>query len=257
MSLRDFVAQTLPMMDEEWKDAVLYAPYQKEQALIYQYADTLAVRAFLMMTGLPYALEQRPNAEFMSPTTGEVPFLRVKETLVAEFFPIVDLVGKKGISLSKTLSAAEQADMYAFCALIEETLRIAEKYLSWVDQDTYTLVTKCRYGSVYRWPLTQLLPMSKRREMLKYLKDAGWADLSLQKVVERADKCFHALSIKLGHQRFFVGEQATELDALAFGHLYTILTTEMPNGAMVDALKKYPNLITFCENIDKEYFSES
>ncbi|KAL3070120.1 hypothetical protein niasHT_039050 [Heterodera trifolii] len=139
-------------MTEEWKDAVLYAPYQKEQALMDQYADTLAVRAFLMMADLSFVLEQRPNAEFMSPT-GEVPFLRLQNAL-------------------------------------------------------------CLFS-------------------------------------------FHALSIKLGQQQFFVGDQPTELDALAFGHLYTLLTTEMPNKAIVETLSKYPNLIAFCKTIDKEYFSQN
>ncbi|KAL3120919.1 hypothetical protein niasHT_004550 [Heterodera trifolii] len=243
-------------MTEEWKDAVLYAPYQKEQALMDQYADTLAVRAFLMMADLSFVLEQRPNAEFMSPT-GEVPFLRLQNTLVAEFFPIVDLVGKKGIRPSNTLSAAEQADIQAFCSLIEETLRNAEKYLSWLDDESYELVTKKRYGSVYLWPLNWLLPTLKRREMHNYLADIGWADLPMAKVAERCDKCFHALSIKLGQQQFFVGDQPTELDALAFGHLYTLLTTEMPNKAIVETLSKYPNLIAFCKTIDKEYFSQN
>ncbi|KAL3070127.1 hypothetical protein niasHT_039101 [Heterodera trifolii] len=162
-----------------------------------------------------------------------------------------------GIRPSNTLSAAEQADIQAFCSLIEETLRNAEKYLSWLDDESYELVTKKRYGSVYLWPLNWLLPTLKRREMHNYLADIGWADLPMAKVAERCDKCFHALSIKLGQQQFFVGDQPTELDALAFGHLYTLLTTEMPNKAIVETLSKYPNLIAFCKTIDKEYFSQN
>ncbi len=48
----------------------------------------------LKMCSLPYRVEQRPNAEFMSPT-GRVPFLKVGERLVADFLPIVEFVAKK------------------------------------------------------------------------------------------------------------------------------------------------------------------
>jgi hypothetical protein len=40
---------------------------------------------------------------------------------------------------------------------------------------------------------------------------------------------FHALSVKLGspQQKYFIGDQPTELDALAFGHIYTILVCHL------------------------------
>jgi len=42
--------------------------FAAEQAMMDQFADTLAVRVFLKMANLPYRLEQRQNAYFMSPT---------------------------------------------------------------------------------------------------------------------------------------------------------------------------------------------
>ncbi|KAL7075701.1 hypothetical protein ACQ4LE_005170 [Meloidogyne hapla] len=255
MSLLNHIIDTLPAMNEEWSDAVLFAPLQDEQAMMDQFADTLAVRVFLKMANLPYKLEQRQNADFMSPT-GEVPFLRVKNSLIAEFSPIVDFVGKKGIKLSDSLTASDQSDIQAYCALIEETLRNAEKYISWLDEECYDNVTSGRYSSVYNFPLNLFLPLLKQREVYKYLCQNGWADNSIKSVVELCDRCFHALSMKLGsQQKYFVGGQPTELDALAFGHLYTILTMQMPNNGLINALKKYPNLINFCKEIEREYFT--
>jgi hypothetical protein len=46
------------------------------------------------MVNLPFSIEQRPNAEFMSPN-GVVPFLRLESTLTSGFSDIVDLVSQK------------------------------------------------------------------------------------------------------------------------------------------------------------------
>ncbi|VDN41665.1 unnamed protein product [Gongylonema pulchrum] len=54
---------------------------------------------------------------------------------------------------------------------------------------------------------------------------------------------------------YFLGDSPTELDALAFGHLYTILTTELPNMELTNCLRRYANLTEFCQRIDKQYFA--
>lgn len=92
--------------------------------------------------------------------------------------------------------------------------------------------------------------------MLTYLKNIEWITKSFDDVVENCDRCFRALSIKLSSNQYFIGDQPTELDALAFGHLYTILTTELPNMRIANTLKKYQNLISFCKRIDEEFFAK-
>lgn len=51
-----------------------------------------------------------------------------------------------------------------------------------------------------------------------------------------------------------MGSSPTELDALAFGHLFTILTTELPYTELVNCLRRYSNLTDFCKRIDEKYF---
>lgn len=102
-------AQEAMSFGGDWTDVSLFTPYQSnfsrwilnafldEQALLYEYADCVAARAFLKMAGLPFRQEQRPNAEFMSPVPGKVPFLKLPNCLVAEFGGIVDAVTKRVI----------------------------------------------------------------------------------------------------------------------------------------------------------------
>lgn len=82
--------------------------------------------------------------------------------------------------------------------------------LSWMDHDTYAQVTKTRYGSVYLWPLHLWLPFLKQRQMKSYLADVEWSDKSMEDVARQCDRCFRALSAKLGHHKYFVGDQPTE-----------------------------------------------
>ncbi|KAG2459642.1 MTX2 protein, partial [Polypterus senegalus] len=51
--------------------------------------------------------------------------------------------------------------------------------------------------------------------------------------------------------------QPTELDALVFGHLFTILTTELTSDALADRVKNYSNLLSFCQRIEKNYFGDN
>lgn len=54
---------------EEWPaDAKLFQPYDVEQILLPDNASCLAVQTFLRMCKLPFTVENRSNAEFMSPS---------------------------------------------------------------------------------------------------------------------------------------------------------------------------------------------
>lgn len=39
-----------------------------------------------------------------------------------------------------------------------------------------------------------------------------------------------------------------------FGHLFTILTTELPDVDLASIVKQYQNLVGFCQRIEKEFF---
>lgn len=49
----------------------------------------------------------------------------------------------------------------------------------------------------------------------------------------------------------------TELDAMVFGHVFTLLTTSLPEGRFAEIIQKFPNLTNFCKRIDDRYFKEN
>jgi len=239
---------------EPWPhDVQLYQPYEVEQVLLPDNANILTIQAFLNMCNLEYTIEMRANAEHMSPS-GRLPFIRANKFIIAEVDPIVSFVNTKGITLTSHLDASQKADMRAYMSLVSNVLGNAETYLTWMDNVTYCEVTKPRYGSAYPWPLNHILTWQKKQQAYKRLSALGWTAKSLEEVYQEVEQCCVALSERLDNQQYFFDDKPTELDALVFGHLFSILTTPLPDTRLASIVRGHKNLVELCQQIDKEYF---
>ncbi|XP_050558326.1 uncharacterized protein LOC118279859 isoform X1 [Spodoptera frugiperda] len=231
----DNITKLIQMAQEPWPDNVkLFQPYEVEQILLPDNASCLAVQAFLKMCNLPFEVEMRWNAEFMSPS-GRVPFIKCGAFVVSELEPIVQFAANKGVSLCGKLSTEEKAEMRAYMSLITNVLVNAELYISWVDNETFNAVTKVRNSSVYPWPLGWLQTRAKRNAVIKRLKALHWYDKTIDQVLADVEQCCNSLSQRLGDKDYFFGSSPTPLDALIFGHMRAIL---MSSGARAGALIK-------------------
>ncbi|GFO09458.1 metaxin-2 [Plakobranchus ocellatus] len=235
------------------EDVILYQQYQVEQITLPDYSQCLAVEAFLRMSGLLFRVEQRTNAADMSPT-GKVPFIQVGSQLIAEFEPVAAFVASKGFGLSKDLPEESVAEMRAYISMLDNILSNAEHYVAWLVPEVVAEVTKPRYGCAYPWPLNWLLPWLRQREVRNFLTVKDWASKSLEEVVAEVKTCFRALSEKLGKNKYFLGTSPTELDAVVFGHLYTLQMTKLPGSPFCAVTKEYENLINFTKRIESTFF---
>ncbi|KAK9300322.1 hypothetical protein QLX08_006877 [Tetragonisca angustula] len=241
---------------EPWPQLItLYQPYEVEQILLPDNANCLAVQAFLKMCGLDFQIEPRSNAEYMSPS-GRVPFIKCGQFLISDFDSIVTFIGNKGTSLSDHLSANCKADMRAYISLVNNIFINAELYICWVDETTLNEVTKIRHGSVYPWPLNHYLNWQKRKEVIKKLNVLGWYNKTLEEVCNEVQNCCTALSERLEGSDYFSGEKTpNELDALVFGHIFTIITTPLPGNKLANIVQSYPLLVHLCKRIETSIFS--
>ncbi|XP_059559983.1 metaxin-2 isoform X3 [Myotis daubentonii] len=162
----------------------------------------------------------------------------------------------QGHSLSDGLDEVQKAEMKAYMELVNNMLLTAELYLQWCDEATVGEITHARYGSPYPWPLNRILAYQKQWEVKRKMKAIGWGKKTLDQVLEDVDQCCQALSQRLGTQPYFFNKQPTELDALVFGHLYTILTTQLTNDELSEKVKNYSNLLAFCRRIEQHYFED-
>jgi metaxin len=48
----------------------------------------------------------------------------------------------------------------------------------------------------------------------------------------------------------------TDLDALVFGHLFSLLTIQLPGVDIAGDIKEFVNLTDFCKRIEDKYFKE-
>lgn len=241
--------------NEPWPDDVkLYQPFETEQILLPDNASCLAVQAFLKMCNLKYEVVYKSNAEDMSPS-GRVPFIKCGAFLVAELEPITSFVANKGISLTGNLDTVQKSDMRAYMSLINTVLGNAEQYITWVEKETFNEVTRQRYGSVHPWPLNWILTWQKRQRVLKRLNALSWLKKTVDEVYDEVDTCCTALSERLDDNKYFFGDKPTELDAMVFAHVFTILTTPLPNNQFAATVRCYPRLVEHCQRIEREYFN--
>ncbi|EFA06445.2 Metaxin-2-like Protein [Tribolium castaneum] len=239
---------------EPWpKDVKLFQPYEIEQILLPDNANCLAVQAFLKMCNLEFQVEPRANAEAMSPS-GKVPFIKAGAFVVSELEPIVQFVNNKGITLTDKLDPEMKSDMRAYMSLVHNVMEVAELYICWCDKETYNEVTSVRYGSIYPWPLNHIQNRVKRAQVIKKLKVLGWYQKTMSEVFQEVENCCQALTDRLEDKDFFFGDKPTELDALVFGHLFTILTTPLPNSHIANIVRNYPILINLIQRIERDYF---
>ncbi|XP_070541605.1 metaxin-2-like isoform X2 [Ptychodera flava] len=189
--------------EEKMQDYVyLFQPYEVQQILLPETAQSLAVKTFLSMCGIKYQLELRTNAEQMSPS-GKLPFIKVGQHIVSEFEPITDFYAMRGKSLSEDMVLSQKAEMNSYMSLVINNLYMAELLITWHDRETVKEITRPRYGSPYPWPLNHILAYSKQWEEYTLLQSAGWTMKSLQQIYEEVDICCKALSERLDNQYFF------------------------------------------------------
>ena len=68
------------------------------------------------------------------------------------------------------------------------------------------------------------------------------------------ETCCRALSERLENSAYFFGNRPTELDALVFGHIFSILTTPLSDNRAKNIVQQFVNLTRLCENIERDYF---
>ena len=78
----------------------------------------------------------------------------------------------------------------------------------------------------------------------------------VEDVYTEIENCCRALSERLDNSLYFFGKRPTELDALVFGHIFSILTTPLPDNRAKNIVQQFGNLIKLCENIERDYFEK-
>ncbi|XP_068670329.1 metaxin-2-like [Montipora foliosa] len=238
-----------------WPENVeLYEPY-KDTIVLTDAALCRSTEAYLRFCGLAHEVRCRRNAEFMSPS-GNVPFLRADNEIICDFSGISAYIESKGFSTSKDFELRDRAEMKAYISLVENSLFPAELYMLWWKKD-WAVRTRQHYGSQFAAPLNFILGYKKQWQVCGYLKAQGWHHKTEREVLEEFKRTCQALSEKLGRNQFFINDRPTELDALVFGHLHTVLTRYQPDNSLSSIVKAHNNLVDLVMRILWDYFNDN
>lgn len=119
-----------------------------------------ALRAYLEFNKIDYQIDERSNAEWMSPD-GQLPLIKYGRQLVSGFLPIIEFINKQFEIKVNDISTERQAILDLFNKVIID----AELYYTWLDKDTFEKYTKFSYAYGKPWPLNNILCWLKRRDI--------------------------------------------------------------------------------------------
>ena len=120
--------------------------------------------------------------------------------------------------LDKKLKPEFRAEAAAFGALARETLQEASLHFTWRRKDSFKNFTRCAEGGMLPYPLNQILPRWKRRQLLAGAEESRIESLELE-IMERVEYAYDALQARLGSNRYLLGDAPSSADAIVFAHL--------------------------------------
>lgn len=237
--------------DKDWPENVVLYKSLEEQELLPDVARCYAIEALLAIHGLQdgFSTCRRQNAESMSPKNGKLPFLRIRNKVVAEE-DVIEYLRQKEFFLHPDRSIKENLSIKGVMSLLETKLVPIELYFIWEDAKNVP-ETLQRYGYNQPKPLCQILCRRKRQEVREFLRVAGYLTKSEDQLSKELEQIFTLLVRKLEKSKYISGEQVSEADVYVFGHLQAIMESKLPNNILLNTLQRFPKLTNFCLNFNQ------
>jgi len=275
--------------------AEIYAPNQRDEILLAESAQTLAVRTLFKMC---YRIEmeeiEQSNAHNMS-ENGYVPFIRTKKiykkrnrrgrvvetpvggTILSSFDDVCTFLRRRQdvINTSENLSELRRqqdfknalwlppkdtimnAEMELFLPLCQN-FTLIELFLNWKHEPTFNKITISRYTHKKPWPLSAMVLRRQRNKVLAYLSAKGYGNKNLNDIEDEFKHLLEVFSnlLEKHEGEYIFGRWPSPLDALLFGHIYSLYTTPLLNNKFQECIHEKSNLVKFLQLIENTFFLE-
>ncbi|MDD5034379.1 MAG: glutathione S-transferase family protein [Methylococcaceae bacterium] len=209
---------------------------------------------YLRMSGLDF--EVVDDFDPRKAPKGKMPYIEDGDIKVADSGLIIEyLKTTYGDSLDAHLSAEEKAVSLAFTRLLDEHLYWALVHVRWIDAEGWK-ITRDRYFQAVPTPLRGIIAYLSLRGARKQIWGHGMGRHSPEEIEALAKADISALSDYLGDKPFFMGENPTTLDAVAYAHLANILWVPY-EGAIKRHTSALPNLEAYCLRMKARYYPNS
>lgn len=213
----------------------------------------LKLETWLRLAEIPFTIEETMRPDRMP--KGKLPCVRDGALLLADSSRIIaHLKASRGIDPDAGLSDRQRAEATALQRLIEEHLYFLLIWARWLDPEGWPAVATDLFARVpaYLRPIARRVLRARMRRMLDL---QGLGRHGPDELEELAREDLEALSIHLGDRPFFMGEQLTTIDAVAFGFLANILHVPI-EGRLKRVAEGFPNLVAFCDAMEAGIYGE-
>lgn len=121
--------------------------------------------------------------------------------------------------LDRNLNPEARAEAIAFGALARETFQEASFYYTWMNKESFESYTRVAEGDKLPFPLHQMLPRWRRKRLLSRMEEEPRLEGHERQILARVEAAYDALQVKIGSNRYLLGDAPCSVDALMFSQL--------------------------------------
>ena len=210
----------------------------------------MKLETWLRMSQIPF--ETKP-ANIRKAPNGKLPYIKDGQDYIGDTSLIIDHLRQKYPSaLDQHLSASEQAISLAMQRLFENHLNFAMIYNRWIEAENWPKMRALFLGDLPP-VLKQTLPPLIQKKVLRDIKGHGLGKHPAETIYKMALDDLQAIRDFLADKPYFMGEQPTSLDAVAYAFLANILWVPLTN-PLQDFIQDSPNLVAYCERMKAAFY---
>ncbi len=211
------------------------------------------LETYLRMTKIPYEVEV--TLPLKGPK-GKLPFIVDDGQKVTDSRFIIEYLKEKySDPLDKELTQEQGAIMLAMQRLLEEHLYWIGMYTRWQTSDKNLQINNEALFGVLPPIIRTIAALIYKPIIKKQIYGQGTGRHKANDIYHLGELDLDALSVFLADKPYFMGNNATSLDASAFGILINTIT-----GPIESPLKEYgknkTNLIAYCDRMMAEFYPE-
>ncbi len=213
----------------------------------------LKLETWLRMAGIPFefVVANDPNKG----PKGKSPWIEIGTERMGDSALIIEFLEQRfGINIDAHLDAQQRALAVSVQRMLEEHFHQCFEHQLFFGRGAEERLQE--FAATMPIPLRWLVPTVLKRTFAKQLYARGMGRHAEEVIIAQGKSDLDALSVLLGNQPYFLGDQPSSIDACVFGFLGVSLYVDGDNplyqyGASIE------NLMRYCERMRARYFPET
>lgn len=214
---------------------------------------TLKLETWLRLANIPFEIVE--STSLRKAPKGKLPYIHDGTQRIGDSsFIIEHLKRTRGIDPDAGLSLRARAEAVALQRLFEDHLYFVLVYSRWLDPEGFAAVSEGFF---------ELLPgllrgiakpvIRKRVRNMLWLQGIGRHEPG--EIYQQGYEDLAAVSAYLSDKCFFMGDQLTTIDAVAYGFLANILSVPIET-ELKRMAQGFPNLVAWCDSMEQGLYGE-